>query len=115
MFYADDNKSSEVIWEEHVAVAQLCNKVLIGYNGPIMGHPKFTPENYPSPLMITAPFLIHPSLNRPHSPPQMASGAIQLFCHSTLSGHTDRQTCTHTERPTDGISDRSIPIAFTLY
>jgi len=31
--------------------------------------------------------LIHLSLDRLHSPPKMASRSIQLFCHSTLSGH----------------------------
>ena len=36
--------------------------------------------------------LIHPSLDRPHSPPKTASGSTQPFCHSTLSGQTDRQT-----------------------
>jgi len=34
--------------------------------------------------------LIHPFLDRPHSPSQMASGSNQPLCHSTLSGQ--RQT-----------------------
>ena len=38
------------------------------------------------------PNLIHPSLDLPHSPPQMASGSIQPFFHSTLSEHLDRHT-----------------------
>jgi len=33
--------------------------------------------------------LIHPSLDRPYSPPQTASGSIQPFCHSTISGQRD--------------------------
>jgi len=41
----------------------------------------------------------------------MASGSNQPFCHSTLSGHTNR----HTDRPTHGIGDKSIPTALTLY
>jgi len=35
----------KVIWEERVALAQLCNKVAVGYNGT----PKFTPKQ-PLPL-----------------------------------------------------------------
>ena len=34
--------------------------------------------------------LIHPSLDRPQSPPQSASRSNQPFCHSTASGQTDR-------------------------
>jgi len=36
--------------------------------------------------------VIHPSLDRPHSPPQTASGSNQPFCDNTFSGLTDRQT-----------------------
>jgi len=35
--------------------------------------------------------LVHPSLDRLHSPPQTASGSNRPFCHNTLSGQTDRQ------------------------
>ena len=35
------------------------------------------------------PHLIHPSLDRPHAPPQTASGSNQQFCHNTLCGQTD--------------------------
>jgi len=42
------------------------------------------------------PYLIHTSLDRPHSPPQMAYRSNQPFYHSTLSGQTDRQTHTLT-------------------
>jgi len=48
-----------------------------------------------------------PSLDRLHSPPQMASGSNQPFCHGTLSGHKDGRT--------DGIGDRRAPIALTLH
>jgi len=72
-----------------------------------MGHPKFTPKTAYR-LRWSPPNLIHPSLNRPHSPSQMASGSIQLFCHSTLSGQT------HTDRLTDGLGDRSVRIRRTL-
>ena len=36
--------------------------------------------------------IIHPSLDRPHSPPQTALRSNQPFCHSTLFGQTDAQT-----------------------
>ena len=47
------------------------------------------------------------SLNRLHSPPQMASGSNQPCCHSTLSGQTDR--------PRVWIGDNCVPRAHTLY
>jgi len=53
------------------------------------------------------PHLIHPSLDRPHSPSQTASGSNRPFCHSTFSGHTGR--------PTDAICERSVRRALTLY
>jgi len=58
--------------------------------------------------------LIHPSLGRPCSPPQMASASNHPFCHSTLSG----QTYTHIDTQTDRQSHawyRFIPRALTLY
>ena len=42
------------------------------------------------PLEARGPHLIHQFLGWPHSPPQMASGSYQPFCHNTL--RTDRQT-----------------------
>ena len=42
------------------------------------------------------PHLIHPSLDRPHSPSQTVSGSTQPFCHNTLCGQTDRPTCSVT-------------------
>jgi len=91
------NKSSpKVIWEERIALAQLCNKVPIGYNGM----PQIHLQNYPFPFDNYHPQLIHPSLNRPHSPSQMASGSNQPFCHNTLSRPI--------HRPTDGLGDRSV-------
>jgi len=55
------------------------------------GRPKFTPKTAPS-LPRSPPHLIHPSLDRTHSPPQTASGSNQPFCHNTLSGPTDTPT-----------------------
>ena len=54
------------------------------------------------------PHLIHPSFDRPHSPPQTASGSNHPFYHyhSTLCGQTDAQT----DRPTDGLGQKPIPI-----
>ena len=57
-----------------------------------------------SPLKLPLPFNdnhlypIHPSLHRPHSPPQTASESIQPFCHSILSGQTDTPAHTQTDR-----------------
>ena len=50
--------------------------------------------------------LIHPSIDRPHSPSQTASRSIQPFCHSTLFGptHTDTQT------DTVGLGERSCAV-----
>ena len=54
------------------------NNVPIGYNGT----PQIHPPNYPSPSTIIT-HLIHPypSLDRPHSPSQTASGSNQPCCH----------------------------------
>ena len=41
----------KVIWEERVALIQLCNKVPISYNGT----PQVYPQNCPSPSKITTP------------------------------------------------------------
>jgi len=64
------------------------------------------------PLRHVDPHRIHPSLDQPHSPSQMACGSNQLFCHSTLFGHTD----TYTQRQTDRWDRRQLnPIsAYTL-
>ena len=81
-----DKSSPNIIWEERVALPQLCNKVPIGYNQM----PKVHPQNCP--FDDHHPHLIHPSLDRPRSPFQTASRSNQPFCHSrpTLSGQTDR-------------------------
>ena len=84
----------KVIWEQHVALGQLCGKVSIGYNGT----PQIYPQNCPFPFDDHHPHLIHPSLDRPLSPPQTASGSNQTFCHSTLFRQTDRPTDRHTDR-----------------
>ena len=92
----------KVIWKECVALAQLCNKVPIGYKGT----PQIHPKNCPFPLDDYHPPLIHPSIDRPQSPFQTASGSNQPFCHSTLSGQTDQ--------PTDGIGGRCTPLALMV-
>jgi len=56
------------------------NIVPIGYNGT----PQIHPQNCPLTFDDNHSHLIHPSLDRPHSPCQTASGSIQLFCHSTI-------------------------------
>jgi len=48
-------------------------------------------QNCPFPCDDHHHRLRHPSLDAPHSPSQMASRSIQLFCNSTLSGPTDAQ------------------------
>jgi len=58
------------------------------------------PHIYPQ---TTFPFddhthLIHPSLDRPRLPHQTASRFNQPFCHSTLSGQTNRQTDRQTDQ-----------------
>jgi len=64
------------------------HKEPIGYNGT----PQIHPQNCPFPFDDHHIHLIHPSVDRPHSPSQTASGSNQQFCHNTLSGETDRQT-----------------------
>jgi len=53
-----------------------------------MGRPKFTPK-VPILLGDLYPHLIHPSLDRPHSPPQTASRSKQPFFHNSPTGQTD--------------------------
>ena len=64
--------------------------------------PQIHPQNSPFTFDDHHPPLIHPSLDRPHSPFPMASGSSQPSCHSTLSGQTDRPT----NRPTHTQTDR---------
>jgi len=84
----------EVIWKERVAVP-------IGYNRMPHVYPKTAPSLRGSPPLSNIP-----SLDRPHSPSQTASGSNQPFCHNTLSSQTDQQT----DRTIHGES--SIPIRF---
>jgi len=63
------------------------------YNGMPHVYPKLSPFRR-SPL-----HLIHQSLDRPNSPPQTASKSNQPFATVTL----------RTDRPTDGLGDRSVP------
>jgi len=89
----------KVIWEEHVILAQLRNKV----------HVPNSPSKLPLPLQRLPP-LSNTPIPRPTSPSQTVYGSNQPFCHSTLSGQTSRQT----DRPTDGIGERSTPLALAL-
>jgi len=74
---------------------QLCHKVPAGYSGI----PHIHMHNCPFPF-DDQDHLIHPSLDQPHSPPQMASRSNQSLFHLT-----DRST----NGPTDGIGDKFVP------
>jgi len=85
------NKSSpKVIWEERIALIQLCNKVPIGYNGTPQIHPKIA-----LPFDDHHPYLIHPSLDRSNSSSQRHPDPISRFATIQFS---DRQTDTQTDR-----------------
>jgi len=56
---------------------------------PTNGNEK--PPKPPVPFWAHGHHQIHPSLNRPHSPFQMASKSNQPFRHNTLSGQTGTQ------------------------
>jgi len=58
-----------------------------GFNGT----PKFTSKTAPS-LRRSPPNQIHPSLDWPHSSPQMASRSNQPFFHWSPTGQIDTQT-----------------------
>ena len=60
------------------------------------GMPHIYDQNCPFPFDDHHPCLIHPSLDRPHSPPQTISGSNQPFCRNTLQ--TDRQMDKQTNR-----------------
>ena len=62
-----------VIWEECIALAQLRNRVPIGYNGT----PQIHPQNCP--FDDHHPHLIHPSLDRPTHHPKWHPDAISRF------------------------------------
>ena len=77
----------------------------ISYNGTPQIHPKLT-----LPFDNHHPHLIHPYQAQPHSPPQMASGFNQPFCHNTLSG-----THTHTQRwSRRQVHNMSAPLAMLI-
>ena len=65
--------------------------------------PPKSPPKLSLPFDDHHPHLIHPSLDRPHSPPKTASRSNQPFCQSTLCGQTDR--------PTDRPGECSVPWA----
>jgi len=54
-----------------------------------VGRLTFTPKP-PLSLRRSPPHLIHSSIDRSHSLPEMASGSNEPFCYSTPSRHTDR-------------------------
>ena len=60
--------------------------------------PHNLPQNCPFPFDDYHTHTTHPSLDQPHSLSKMASGSIQPFCHSILSGQTDQLTHTHTDQ-----------------
>ena len=77
-------------WEEHVTLAQLCNKVPISYNET----PQIDPQICLFPFVDHYSHLICPSLDQPDIPPQTVSRSNQPFCHNALSGQKDTQTDT---------------------
>ena len=81
-------KNPNLIWEEHVAFAQLHNNVSNGFNGT----PHIYFRNCPSPSTITTPF----NVPIPRATPLTTPNGIQIHsavCHSSLSvQHTDRHT-----------------------
>jgi len=66
---------TKVIWEQRVTLTQLHNKIPTGYNGM----PHFYLQNSPFPLDNHHPRLIHPSLDRPHSPPKCHLDPVNCF------------------------------------
>ena len=88
----------KVILEECVALAQLCNKVSIGYNGT----PEIHHQNSPFPFVDHQP---HTSITRPTSLNIPNGSRIQsAVFHSTLSGQTDRLTHKTARRQISNIS-----------
>jgi len=89
------NKSSPKLFGKSASpprtFAQLRNKVPTGYNGT----PHIHPPKLPLSLRRSTPYLIHPSLDRPHSPLQTASRSNLPFWHGILSGPTDTPTDRH--------------------
>jgi len=72
----------------------------------IMGLLNLPPNNCPFSFNVHHRHLIHPSLNRPHTPSQTASRSTQPFFHNILSRQTDRQT----DRLIDTHTDRTLAI-----
>jgi len=64
------------------------------------------PAKLPLPIGRSPPHLIHQSLDRPHSPPEMASRSSQPFFYNLPTRWTDGQTNRPTNRPTDRLTDR---------
>jgi len=83
----------KVIWEERVGLAQLRNKVPVVTMGRPQFHPKTSLSLRRSPPLSNTPIPRPTPLTIPTT-----SGSDQPFCHSTLSGQTDRQTHRQTDR-----------------
>jgi len=97
----------KVIWEERFALAQLCNKVPIGYNGT----PQIHPQNCRFPFDDHHPHLIHHySTDRTHHPKRHPDPISRFVTVHFPDTQTDRPT----DRPTDGIGDKSTLLALTL-
>jgi len=97
----------KVIWEEHVALAQLCNQVLL----LSIGCPN-SPQNCPFPFDDKHPiYYTHPSTDPTHHPKRHRDAISRC---ATIY-FPDQQTDRHTDRPSDGIDDSSTPLALMLY
>jgi len=93
------NKSSQTNLEEH-------SKVHIGYNGTRQIHPKTAPSLRRSPPLSNTP-IPNPT---PLTISNLASEFNQPFCHSKLSGQTDRQT----DRPTTSPCGRFVTPTYQI-
>jgi len=89
---------------------QLCNEVPIGYSGI----PQIHPQNCSFPFDNHHPYLIHPSLNRPHSSSQTASRSTQPFSHRSLSGQTDRRQTNRWSRQRSTVTESDVLIILLM-
>jgi len=64
------------------------------------------------PLRQSWPHLIHPYLDRPHSPSPMSSRSTQLFCHNTFCRQNDRLTDRLTDILPDGPSRKLLMLTW---
>jgi len=87
---AKETKNSKVIWEE--PRRHPLRRRITTPQSPLVTvkSPTFTPKTAPS-LRRSASHLIHPFLDRPHSPPKHHPDSISRF-HNSLVRQNDRQT-----------------------